>query len=75
MTREDTEVARLVSLQLGLQEVRQQDRFVEDLGVESADLMNLIVTVEDRYGVEIEEECVSKLSTVADLVALVRGFE
>lgn len=65
------EITRLVGLQLGVAEVRLTDRLVEDLGAESADLMNLVATVEERYGIEIGEEEGARLRTVAELVGLV----
>ena len=36
------------------------------------DLVNLIVTLEDRYEIDIDEEDAAKLRTVADVVELVR---
>lgn len=65
------EIAELVGLQLGASEVRPGDRLVEELGAESADLLNLVATLEERYGIEIGEQEVAGLSTVESLHALV----
>jgi len=61
----------LVGLLLGRAGVRAQDRLVEDVGAESADLVNLVAAVEEKYQVELAEAEVARLHTVADLHALV----
>jgi len=65
------EIGQLVELQLGVERAHDADRLVEDLGAESADLMNLVATLEERYDVEIDEREASRARTVADLGALV----
>ena len=65
------EIARLVSLQLGIRSVNGSDRLVEDLGAESADLVNLVAAAEERYGVSLDETALARVHTVADLHALI----
>jgi len=66
------EIQNLVAVQLGLRTVAAGDRLVEDLGAESADVVNLVAAVEDKYAVEVEEEEIAELSTVRDVFELVR---
>ncbi len=66
------EIQKLVALQLGKRRVAAGDRLVEDLGAESIDLVNLVATVEDRYDIEIAEEELAELRTVADVHELAR---
>ena len=68
----EQEIADLVALQLGAHAVTPGDRLVEELGAESADVLNLVATLEDRYGIEIDEEEIPRLATVADVHDLVR---
>ncbi len=72
MTPTLEEIQKLVALQLGKRRVAPEDRLVEDLGAESIDLVNLVATVEDRYGIEVAEEELADLLTVADVHALAR---
>lgn len=72
MTPTLEEIQRLVALQLGKRRVAAGDRLVEDLGAESIDLVNLVATVEDRYGIEVAEEELAELRTVADVHELAR---
>ncbi len=61
------EIAALVSVQLGRRDVRGEDRIVEDLGAESADVVNIIAAVEDKYHITLGESELSAIRTVADL--------
>ncbi len=72
MTPTIEEIQKLVALQLGKRRVAAGDRLVEDLGAESIDLVNLVATVEDRYGIEVAEEELAELRTVADVHELAR---
>ena len=63
------EIRMLVSAQLGISLPAVRDRLVEDLGAKSADYVNIIASLEDRYQIPIDEECVQDLKTVGDLVA------
>jgi acyl carrier protein len=65
------EIARMVSLQLGIRAVKGSDHLVEELGAESADLMNLAATLDERYQVSLDESALARVQTVADLHALV----
>lgn len=67
MTVTIDEIRELVSLQLGVREVGADDELARDLGAESADVANLVATLEDRYGLTIEEEEIADLKTVRDL--------
>ena len=58
---------KIVELQLGRKKVRLEDRFFEDLGAESVDMVNLVATIESRTGIFIHEEDIPDLKTIADL--------
>ena len=72
MTPTIEEIQKLVALQLGKRRVAAGDRLVEDLGAESIDLVSLVATLEDRYGVTVADEELAALRTVADVHALAR---
>ena len=65
-------VAEMVAIQLGHAAPQPSDRLIEDLGAESADLVNLAGAIDDRFGVVIGEEDLAAIRTVADLEELVR---
>ena len=70
MTATIDEIRELVGLQLGVREVDPDADLAADLGAESMDVANLLATLEDRYGIEIEEEEIAELKTVRDLLRL-----
>ena len=65
------DVVRTVSLVLGRREVKADDRLIEDLGAESMDVLGVMVTLEEKYGVAIDETAVAGVSTVRDLYDVV----
>lgn len=66
----DQEVMDIVVEQLGVdkEEVTLDKSFVEDLNADSLDLTELIMTFEERFGIEISEEEAEKLKTVGSVV-------
>ncbi len=65
------EIIKLVKLQMGNHTVSAKDRFMEDLGAESMDLLNLVALVEDTYGIELSEEKIANVRSIQDLYNLV----
>jgi acyl carrier protein len=51
--------------------ISEQTRFKEDLDADSLDLYELVMELEDRYGISISEEQAAKIHTVADAVDFV----
>ena len=70
MLAELEEVSRTVGLVLGRRQVSADQRLVEDLGAESADILNIMVTLEQKYGVKIDETEMTTVATVRDLYHL-----
>ncbi|UCH97062.1 MAG: acyl carrier protein [Candidatus Aminicenantes bacterium] len=61
------EIQTLVRLQLGKRKVSAEDRFMEDLDAESADLVNIIAAAEDKYRISFDESDISGIRTVQQL--------
>jgi len=54
-------------------DVKPESRFVEDLGADSLDLVELIMSFEDKFGVEISDEAAEKLVTVKDALDFIEA--
>ncbi len=67
------QIQTIIKLQLGLKEVEPEQRLVEELGAESADVVNIIATVEEKYDIFIPEDELIKIRTVTDLYNLVKN--
>jgi acyl carrier protein len=66
------EIQTIVRLQLGLKEAPgPHTHLIEELGAESADIVNLIATLEEKYRIFIAEEELMDIQTVTDLHRLV----
>jgi len=50
-------------------EITDESSFVEDLGADSLDTVELIMEFEDEFGIEISDEQAEKISTVGEAVA------
>jgi acyl carrier protein len=65
------DVCRTVDLVLGRRHTKADDRLLEDLGAESIDVLNIVVTLEQKYSVSIDEAAMATVSTVRNLYDLV----
>ncbi|MFA7417170.1 MAG: acyl carrier protein [Acholeplasma sp.] len=52
--------------------VNPEARLVEDLGADSIDAVELIMTVEDAFSIEISDEVLQNIKTVNDLVTYIK---
>lgn len=58
--------------QLGLQtEPKPTDRFVEDLGADSLDCVELVMALEEEFNLSIPDEEAVKLKTLGDTIAFI----
>lgn len=73
----EQEVIALVAEQLGVDptEVTPSKSFVEDLNADSLDLTELIMTLEEKFNIEIPEEKAEKLKTVRDVIEFVNSIK
>ncbi len=55
-------------LQLDPDDIKPESELVNDLGVNSIELADLIMLCEDKFGIEIEDEDIHKFVTINDVV-------
>ena len=63
-------VKKMVAAQLGKSEdeISPESSFIEDLGADSLDLVELIMSMEDEFGLEISDEDAESIVTVQDAI-------
>lgn len=68
-------VKAIVVEQLGVEanEVTPQSKFVEDLGADSLDVVELVMALEDEFDLEIPDEEAEKISTVGEAAKYIEG--
>lgn len=66
-------VKAVIAEQLGVKsdEVTDGAKFVDDLGADSLDTVELVMALEEEYGVEIPDEDAEKLTTVGEAIKYV----
>ncbi len=68
------EIKELIIEQLDVEreEITLESKFVEDLGADSLDLMELASSFEEKYEVAIDKEELKKIVKVGDIVELIK---
>ncbi len=63
-------VKKMIVDQLGVSEseVVPEAKFIDDLGADSLDIVELIMALEDEYSIEIPDEDAEKMETVGDAI-------
>ena len=66
-------VKNIVVEQLGVEadEVQIESTFIDDLGADSLDIVELIMAFEEEFNIEIPDEAAEKIKTVQDVVTYI----
>ena len=69
----EARVKAIVVEQLGVSEdeVTNTSSFIDDLGADSLDTVELVMAFEDEFGVEIPDDAAEKILTVKDAIAFI----
>ena len=54
-------------------EVKEDSKFIEDLGADSLDVVELVMALEEKFDIEIPDEDAEKILTVADAIAYIEN--
>lgn len=55
-------------LSIDVDEIKAESNFKDDLGADSLDLFELVMSLEEEYDVEIPSEDLEKIATVSDVI-------
>jgi acyl carrier protein len=75
MSAMEDKVIDIIMDKLGVEraEVTPEAVFVDDLGADSLDLVELIMAMEEEFGFEIADEEAEKLRTVQDVISFIKA--
>lgn len=73
MSSIEERVVNIVVEQLGLdrEKVRPESKFVDDLGADSLDTVELIMALEEEFDIEIADEDAEKITTLRDAITYI----
>jgi acyl carrier protein len=68
-------IQKIISEQLGIDsdEIKLESSFVDDLGADSLDIVELIMALETEFDIEIPDEEAEKVKTVGDVVEYIKA--
>jgi len=69
----DQRVKEIIVEQLGVKadQVTPEAKFIEDLGADSLDTVELVMALEEEFGIEVPDEQAEKLQSVGDVIKYV----
>ncbi len=75
MASVEEKVKHIIVEQLGVDEdeVKAESSFVDDLGADSLDVVELVMALEEEFGLEIGDEDAEKLTTVKQVVEYIEA--
>ncbi|BBK69823.1 acyl carrier protein [Helicobacter pylori] len=70
---EDIQAVIAEQLNVDATQVTPEAEFVKDLGADSLDVVELIMALEEKFGIEIPDEQAEKIVNVGDVVKYIEG--
>ncbi|MDE5603150.1 MAG: acyl carrier protein [Helicobacter sp.] len=68
---DDVKAVVVEQLNVNEGEVKLESKFVDDLGADSLDVVELVMALEEKFEIEIPDEDAEKIATVGDVVAYI----
>ncbi|MBR1570021.1 MAG: acyl carrier protein [Bacteroidales bacterium] len=62
-------------LRVAPEKITLQSRIMKDLGADSLDILQLLMRIEDQYGIVIPDQALAQFETVADVVTYLEKQE
>ena len=60
-------------MNLNVEDVKPESRFVEDLAADSLDVIQIVLKLEEEFDIEIPDDAVEQISTVPDAVDQIKS--
>lgn len=69
------QICGIVAEQLSVEknQISMESRFIEDLGADSLDMVELVMAFEEKLGIHIEDEEAEKIQSVGDAVKFIEA--
>lgn len=73
MSDVETQVRKIIAeqLQIDSKEMEKTSSFIDDLGADSLDIVELVMAMEEAFGMDIPDEDAEKIATVGDAISYI----
>ena len=70
-------VKKMVAEQLGISEdeVKPESHIVDDLGADSLDVIEMLMALEEEYGITIPDDKINQVKTISEIVDLIGSLK
>ncbi len=67
------DIKEIIAEQMGVDaaDIAPDKDIIKDLGCDSLDIVSMLMEVEDKYGIEVEEGAVQGMTTINDVVSYI----
>ena len=72
---DDVKAVVVEQLNVNPDEVKEDSKFVEDLGADSLDVVELVMALEEKFGIEIPGTDAEKIGTVGNAMAYIEAHK
>ncbi len=72
---DDVKEVVVEQLNVNPDEVKEESKFVEDLGADSLDVVELVMALEEKFDIEIPDEDAEKIATVTDAISFIENIQ
>jgi len=72
---DDVKEVVVEQLSVNADEVKEDSKFVEDLGADSLDVVELVMALEEKFDIEIPDDDAEKIATVGDAVKYIEEHQ
>ena len=62
-------------LEIDVEDITYDSNILDDLGADSLDVVDLIMSIEDEFGIEVPDEALENIRTVEDMVKYIEEHE
>ncbi len=62
-------------LEIDAEEIAYESNILDDLGADSLDVVDLVMSVEDEFGIEVPDEALKDIRTVEEMVKYIEDHE
>lgn len=72
---DDVKEVVVEQLNVNPDEVKEESKFVEDLGADSLDVVELVMALEEKFDIEIPDTDAEKIATVGDAIKYIEDHQ